>query len=340
MSLLVPPLFLFSHGAHAKQPHHAFTQKHAENKRTFEERALNNRPIVGVFTQPSAYTESPCNGDCLYLAASYVKYIEAAGARVVPINYYANETALDVLFAGLNGIFFVGGGAPFPSSAQYLFDKTVEANKLGDFSPLWGTCLGLEWLMIAATRNISILDPSDGTQMDAENYSIPLDFVSTDVLHQSKLFGHAPEDIIDTLATQNVTMNNHHYGIFTDHFHRTAALTSFFSLLSTNKDRKGKEFISTVEAVEHPIFGIQWHPEKNQFEWGISADGMPYEAINHSADAVRVAQYFANFFVQQARRSTHKFSNVAIEQSLLIYNYRTTSTGRDFVETYFFPKDF
>ena len=302
---------------------------------------VNDRPIIGVFTQPSKNTHESCGGDCLYLAASYVKYLEAAGSRVVPINYYAGEKELDELFAGLNGIFFVGGGAVFPASAQYLFDKTVRANDAGDFAPLWGTCMGFQWLLISATRNPSILDPSDGTQMDAENYSIPLDFASNDALKKSRLFGSAPADVMNILATQNVTMNNHHYGIFTEHFQQTTALTSFFSLLSTNKDRKGINFVSTIEANKYPIFGAQWHPEKNPFEWAVTTEGVPYEAIDHSPDAIKVSQYMANFFVAQARKSTHKFQDVAREQALLIYNWAPTNTpGGDFVQTYFFPKNF
>lgn len=116
--------------------------------------AATDSPIVGVFTQPSRdHPEPPCNGNCLcalkllwvtvsqlcsiycvctmcrYLAASYVSYLESAGARVVPVNYYANNSVLDTLFDSLNGFFFVGGGADFPPSAQYIFDKTVAANK-------------------------------------------------------------------------------------------------------------------------------------------------------------------------------------------------------------------
>ncbi len=81
--------------------------------------ADTDSPIIGVFTQPSTHPDAPCNGDCLYLAASYVKYLESAGARVVPINYYAQNDELDVLFHSLNGFFFVGGGAQYPASAQY-----------------------------------------------------------------------------------------------------------------------------------------------------------------------------------------------------------------------------
>ena len=44
-------------------------------------------------------------------------------------------------------------------------------------------------------------------------------------------------------------------------------LASFFDILSTNRDRKGKQFVSTIEAKGHDIYGVQWHPERPQFEW-------------------------------------------------------------------------
>lgn len=199
----------------------------------------------------------------LYLAASYVKEIESSGARVVPVNYYASNEELDFLFESLNGFFFVGGGATFPPSAQYIFDKTVAANDAGDYMPLWGTCMGFQWLLISASRDVDILDPKSG-QFDAYNYSIPLDF--TENAATSKFLKDAPDGVYEILATENVTMNNHHYGIYTEHFLETESLTSFFNMLSTNEDREGVEFVSTIEAYKYPIYGTQWHPEKNTFE--------------------------------------------------------------------------
>jgi len=294
----------------------------------------NDWPIIGVFTQPSSSTEGNCNGKCLYLAASYVKYLEAAGARVVPVNYYATNAEIDNLVGSLNGFFFPGGGSSFPSSAQYLFDKVVAANKNGNFLPLWGTCMGFQWLLIAASKNSNILDPKNG-QMDSYNLSIPLDFVSGSIATQSKLFGSAPSDIVDILATQNVTMNNHHYGIFTEHFQSTTSLSSFFRLISTNKDRQGVEFVSTIESFDYPIFGSQWHPEKNGFEWG-KTNGIPNEAINHSPPSIAIAQYTADFFVQQARQNTQAYSNAAAEDAALIENYAASKTTGSFMSTYFF----
>lgn len=98
-------------------------------------------------------------------------------------------------------------------------------------------------------------------------------------------------------------------------------LNSTFELVSTNHDRAGKLFVSTIEGKlltcsctwaedttvccdlvlsvwlgrSLPIYGVQWHPEKNLFEWTTS------EGINHSANAVAVAQYIADFLVQQGK---------------------------------------
>ena len=114
---------------------------------------------------------------------------------------------------------------------------------------------------------------------------------------------------MEVLASENVTMNNHHYGIWVDHFDQTPSLTSFYEVLATNQDRNGDQFVSTIEAKNYPIYGTQWHPEKNDFEWRRNPDGTAYEAINHTPDAVAVAQYTANYFVKQARKSNHKVTS-------------------------------
>merc|ERR1711924_25010 len=156
--------------------------------------------------------------------------------------------------------------------------------------------MGFQWLLISQTRDANVLDPKNGV-MDSYNYSIPLDF--TESAKTSRLFGSAPSYIWNILAEMNVTMNNHHYGIFTEHFESTESLSDFFNMISTNNDRQGVNFVSTIEAFNYPIYGTQWHPEKNIFEWE-KVDGAPYEAINHSPSAIKIAQYVSNYFVEKA----------------------------------------
>ncbi|EFJ14360.1 hypothetical protein SELMODRAFT_120664, partial [Selaginella moellendorffii] len=57
-------------------------------------------------------------------------------------------------------------------------------------------------------------------------------------------------------------------------------------------------YISTIEGPKYPVTGVQWHPEKNAFEWG-------YEGIAHSPDAVHITQSAASFFVGQFSSPSH-----------------------------------
>lgn len=64
----------------------------------------------------------------------------------------------------------------------------------------------------------------------------------------------------------------------------------------------------------------------------------PEEVINHSPDAIAVAQFVANFIVGQARQSSAAFPTVAAETAALIYNYAPTYTGLfdiSFEQSYF-----
>ena len=45
-----------------------------------------------------------------YIPASYVKWLQSAGAQVVPVPYNADRATLQKLFNSLNGILFTGGG--------------------------------------------------------------------------------------------------------------------------------------------------------------------------------------------------------------------------------------
>ena len=76
-----------------------------------------------------------------------------------------------------------------------------------------------------------------------------------------------------------------------------------------------------VLAYDYPIYGTQWHPEKNNFEF------RPELHINHSELGVRVSQYMANFFVNEARKSKRRFPSRDMEENYLIYQYSPKHTG-------------
>jgi hypothetical protein len=47
------------------------------------------RPVIGIYAEPTKYTSYPPSRYS-FIAASYAKYIESAGAQVVPIFYDAD----------------------------------------------------------------------------------------------------------------------------------------------------------------------------------------------------------------------------------------------------------
>lgn len=55
--------------------------------------ALNNRPIVGILTQPTSGGLRKYGSS--YIAASYVKFIESGGGRAVPVLYPFRTSSLN-----------------------------------------------------------------------------------------------------------------------------------------------------------------------------------------------------------------------------------------------------
>ena len=99
-------------------------------------------------------------------------------------------------------------------------------------------------------------------------------------------------------------MNSHGHGLLMSEYERNTNLKSFFRVLSTNiAPSNGAVFVSTMEALEYPFYGTQWHPEKNNFEWSLGAGY--YTNIPHSYNAILASQATANFFLQEARKSSH-----------------------------------
>ena len=65
-------------------------------------------------------------------------------------------------------------------------------------------------------------------------------------------------------------------------------------------------------------------------------------APSPAAGCGAVAQWVANFFVSEARKNSHSFTSAAAEQAALMYNYRTTFTGKagsGFEEEYIWPQE-
>ncbi|XP_063768491.1 gamma-glutamyl hydrolase-like isoform X2 [Eleginops maclovinus] len=268
---------------------------------------INERPIIGILAQEN---RTPAPYSTAYIAASYVKFLESAGARVVPI--MVNQTAEQYarLFNSINGVLFPGGSASITSSgyqrsAKIFYELAIEANKRGDYFPVWGTCLGYEQL--------TVLTSGDKLLSRTNTSGVPLPMHFTKEAKQSRMFKSFPAELMEDLASEPLTEHSHKWSVSVLTHNTNNDLKNFYKVLSTNTDGE-IEFVSTVEAYDYPIYGTQWHPEKNAFEWR-----RPY--IPHSPSAVKTTFYMAQFFVNEARKNFHRFESEEEERSALIYNY-------------------
>ncbi|ONI12371.1 hypothetical protein PRUPE_4G159900 [Prunus persica] len=293
---------------------------------------LNYRPVIGILSHPGDGASGRLSNasTASYIAASYVKFVESAGARVIPLIY--NEPP-DVLFQKLNlvnGVLFTGGWAKsglYYDIVERIFQKIIEKNDAGDHFPLYATCLGFELLTMIISKNKKILE-----SFSAENMASTLLFTENTII-EGTVFQRFPPDLLKKLSTDCIVMQNHHYGISPERLQENPNLSSFFKILTTSTDKDNKVYVSTVHAYSYPVTAFQWHPEKNAFEWGSPM-------IPHSEDAIQVTQHVANFLVSEARKSLNR-PPVRKVLDNLIYNYSPTfcgKAGNGFDEVYIFTQ--
>lgn len=290
-------------------------------------RPLNYRPIIGILAQENLDVDPDPHGTS-YIAASYVKYIESAGARVVPIRINRTEEEYLKLFNSINGLLLPGGdinieNSQFTRTSKIFYKLAVKANDAGDYFPLWGTCQGFQQLTVL-TANKNLL-----TNTDTESVALPLTF--TPASTTSRMFRQFPKNLLQSLAQESITGNFHSWSLSVQNYSRNSILKRFYKVLSTNTDGK-TEFISTMEAYRYPFYAVQWHPEKSPFEW------IDKPAMVHSASAVQASFYTASFFISEARKNQHKFSSPQEEEKALIYNYIPMFKKEPFyfVQNYYF----
>ncbi|XP_060737975.1 gamma-glutamyl hydrolase [Tachysurus vachellii] len=288
----------------------------------------NDRPVIGILTQEVNDSSLRLYGRT-YIPSSYVKYIESGGARVIPIRLNQTREEHEKIFRSVNGLIFIGGAvdletSDFAHTAGLYFRLALQANNEGDYFPIWGTCMGFQLLTVqVAGENLL-------SKTMAENISMPLNLTSE--AQSSRMFASFPPELFKALSEEPLTGNFHHYGITEQVFVGNEKLSSFFTILSTNKAENGAVFVSTMEGKKYPFYGVQWHPEVNRFQWD------PHYSFPHSKNAVQVSSLLAQFLVNEGRRSSHHFSQPEEETRALIYNYNPVYTANfsSYEQVYFF----
>lgn len=207
------------------------------------------RPIIGILTQrvtdKQIHKFFPYSKNKSYIATSYVKYMQSAGARVVPIMDTYDEKNLSSIFKSVNGILLPGGdvnlvNSRYVKAGKKLFEMAVKFNEEGGYFPVFGICLGFEALHVFVEGKSHFL-----SKFDANNVSLPVKFDKT--YRTSRLFYNMTKGLRKVMQKQAITANFHFDGIHPSWYKRSNKLAKEFRLLATSLDRKGKPFVAAME---------------------------------------------------------------------------------------------
>ncbi|CAI2371311.1 unnamed protein product [Moneuplotes crassus] len=262
---------------------------------------INERPMIGIFTQPYNETND-------YIMASYVKFVESAGARAVPIVWRDSDEDILDLVQNLNGALFPGGSTALRNEdgsltehsrkIELVLNKVKELNDQGVYFPILSICMGFQEIVQSEAPYKDTVELNKFDSMNVAN-NLTLKYSIED----SKLFSEMPQHLINALQNENITYNHHHDGVYPSALNKYPALREGYYLLGTSYDLNGVEYVAFIESKEYPIWGIQFHPEMNIFIW------KPTLEVPHSQVSIDFSQFMANFFVKQSKKNFNKFDS-------------------------------
>lgn len=299
----------------------------------------NDRPIIAILSQPTHY-RSPSGKKQSYIAASYVKFLESAGAQVIPLLFDDDENTIKTLLSQVNGLLFPGGDAEFfthnsfgersltkfAKQGKFLTDLVRKTNENGVYFPLFGTCMGHELISLSISGDYYVLSDVNST-----NHCNTLQF--NENFNISQIFKEIPPELLDYVHENKGVYFNHEFAVEYETYREDRDLHEFFHITSYSHDKNNQsKFIATFEGKEMPVFSWQFHPEKAIFEWKMVDD------INHSDEMVQFSQDVANFLVNEARKNNQSMSQEDFER-LSIYNFNTTrKNDSSFEQIYLFDR--
>lgn len=288
------------------------------------------QPMIGIMTQTLVeefagydfYDE--IKGYKSYVMDSYVRFLEAQGAKVVPLIYgEPKEVTLEKL-SKLNGIFLPGGGGDYLEIGELVFKTVQDYNRNGTFYPMWGTCLGFENLAIWSSDMRE--DVLNGIVMYKK--SVPIDFLMPP--HESKMYKDFTYGEINTLATKNVTQNTHSFAVPTEYYTTDKKLNDFWHLTSESTSDAGVKFGTSMESKEFPIMATLFHTEKPTQGYQIGT------GINKSWESMEVNTKFIKLFVKMARANPHKYADYYESEKYMIQQHKIFRTFNMYGDIYLF----
>lgn len=259
---------------------------------------MTTKPVIGVVTYP--YHDSTKNYDDCYIKLNTIKWLEAAGADVIPIPCWSTEEDLQKYIEKVNGIYLQTGTSTLEITEKpYLLIRKIVSliidlkDKKNINLPLWGSGWGMEILhsiISGSSKSIDFL------QNSGNSFLLYVDLEANKDTKMFSLFSDKDMENVNKFPLA-VTFSTHAIG--PREYNNYRDLENFFEQTSFGLDEDKRAFIASVEAKNYEIFGVQFDPESICYNRNKSFN------IPSGINAVRIAHNLSNFFVNISRKNTN-----------------------------------
>jgi len=309
----------------------------------------NRIPVIAVISQPATTynTKFPDAGNnWSEVVGSYVDWVQQTGAEVALIPFDMPWEVLTQVLAMTNGMVLPGGAAElvefekknattdYQNRIHDIIGWAKKQNSGKGYYPVWGTCLGFEELVIHFNEN-SGHALQNGFDDKAKYHEVDL----KPEFWKSKFFGHlsVSEDLIKGVFNKPIAYYYHSEGIAVDHFQATPALSKHLTLLGSSKTDASREFGAIFESKDFPMYFVQFHPEKHQFE-----KREAYKPMDRSQNTIKVMSSFIFKLVDLARKNAKPLDMIPsnIQGYFPYYKQPIWSPSKAFERIYMFKNYF
>lgn len=277
-------------------------------------------PIIAIISTPNPPNATNVT-EKSFIWEGYMRWIEQAGARIIPIHPWYNQSYVDTILSKVNGVLFLGSNRKINISntyekfGSYIIDKAIEMNKKKDYFPIFGICFGYELFLAHIANDNGIIG-----EFDAMKIMVPSELAPNAT--NSKLFSNFNKKDFKNISKLPLTYQIHRRGITPEDFDKFESAKQFFTVTSYAYDKNGKKYINSIEAREFPIYGIQYHPEVSPFA---RTDGFGF---NHTIEAIRISQLHALLFLSEAEKNLHKERDKKVLDNLGMISSYTLPEGK------------
>jgi len=308
----------------------------------------NKIPVIAVISQPATTYNNKfpdAGNNWSEVVGSYVDWVQQTGAEVALIPYDMPWEVLTQVLAMTNGMVLPGGAAElvdfnnknatteYQNRIHSILKWAIQHNKK-TYYPVWGTCLGFEEMVIHFAGN-----SGDALQNGFDDKAAYHKVDLRPAFKKSDFFSHlsVTQEMVENVFSRDIAYYYHSEGIAVDHF-ESMGLSKHLTLLGSSKNAAGKEFGAIFEAKNNiPMWFVQFHPEKHQFEKRES-----YKPMDRSELTIKVMSSFIFKLVNLARAHSKPLEEIPSTLQSYFPYYKTPiwSPSKAFERIYMFRNYF